>query len=112
MYHLWHLLTIAFHGGKLRGMGLAERGSGLYRRTIGSGKFEHFSREPLALLIATLGIILGPQAIIEAINQFEGNNVAVGIVVSAKGTLEIGVATSLGVANIRSRGKVKPPTDS
>ena len=88
----------------------AEREKNLFQRTIGSEGFERFSRKPIAVLIGLLGIILGPQAMIEAINQIEQNHIAQGITAAVQGTLEIGIAASLGVANIKSRRRVKPPT--
>ncbi len=93
-------------------MAITERGSSFYKRTIGSESFENFSRTPLALLIAALGIILGPNAIIEAVNQINETQLIQGVTAATQGTLEIGVAVAIGVANIRSRRKIKPPSTS
>lgn len=90
-----------------------ESRSNLYRRTIGSEGFEKVSRHPLALAIAGLGVILGPGAIIEAINLIQEGNKATGISMGIQGGVELGTAGAITFGNIKSRiSRTKPPRNS
>jgi len=83
-------------------MSLIEKGKIVFNNTIGSEKFEKYSRSPLGIAICLLGVYLGPQAMIEAVNLIKQGHIAEGIVAGTQGTLELGIAASIAYVNTRA----------
>ncbi len=75
---------------------------GIINRTIGSEGFERAARSPLALILLVGGLLLGPGAIIHAIDLIKHDKIQEGIWYAAAGTTEVATAGALAYANLRS----------
>lgn len=75
----------------------------IIKRTIGSEGFERAARSPVGLgLLLVLGVILGPGAIIHAIDLIKHDKIQEGAWFAAAGAAEVAVTGALAYANIRS----------
>lgn len=74
-------------------------------RTIGSEGFARAARTPLATILLIGGLLLGPGAIIHAVDLIKHDKIQEGIWYAVAGTTEVAVAGALAYANLRSMAR-------